>query len=246
MPIKLKNPFIKRIAVVDSGDNPEADIVLFKAASKENDIEKGGDKNMVKTFDEIIKGLPEDEAKIVTDEIDKAAKKEMTPEEKAKLIADMKLEPAVKKEDKVTEAISKADPLVAEVISKMQEEITKTKEEFKKQEETLKKERLTKQVSSYDKIATPATELVDLFMKQEPEDAVKLDAILKAINTQLSDGTIFKTVGQNTGTENESALDKATKLAKARAAEKGISEPIAFGEILKENPELYKEYSKEV
>jgi hypothetical protein len=245
MPIKIKNPFIKRIAVVESGDNPEAEVLIFKAANKENDTKKGG-QEMSKTFEEIIKALPEDEAKIVTDEIDKATKKEMTPEEKAKMIADMNLEPAVKKEDKVTEAISKADPVVAEVIKKQQEEIAEIKSDLKKERETLKKEKLTKQAESYDKIATPKEEIVDLFMKQEPEDATKLDAILKAVNAQLVDSKVFKTVGQNNGDEGESALSKVEKLAKARTVEKGITIELARAEIIKENPSLYEEYSKEV
>jgi len=242
MPIKLKNLFIKRIAVVDSGDNPEATVELFKAASKEeNDLEKGGQK-MSKTFDEIIKALPEDEAKIVTDEIDKAAKKEMTPEEKAKMLEEM----GVKKEDtKVEDAIKKADPEIAEVIKKMQEEITKTKDELKKEQETLKKEKLAKQAESYDKIATPKEEIVDLFMKQEPEDAVKLDAIFKAVNTQLADSKVFKTVGQNAGGESATALEKLEKLATVRAEEKKISKELAKAEIIKEKPELYEEYSNE-
>ena len=269
----LKDIFLKFVSVVDKGDNPEAKIMLFKSAEEDKEIqkEKGGQEKMVKTFDEIIKELPAEDAEIVIgqvkkaqEDIEKLAKLEEVEKamvkpasvdqaewDAADFVGKMKLmssAPAVKKEEgatKIEDAISKADPMVAEVIKKMQEQINKTTDELKKEREDLKKEKLIKQVDSYDKIATPKEEMVELFMKAEPEDAVKLDAIFKAVNTQLSDGTVFKTVGQNAGGEQKSAMEKAETLATARAAEKKISKTLAFAEILKENPELYKEYSNE-
>lgn len=239
MPIKLKNLFIKRIAVVDSGDNPEASIMLFKAADKENDIEKGGQEKMAKTFDEIIKELPAEDADIIKGELDKA-KKEMTDAEKAKMMAEMKPEGDVKKEDaKVTEAIAKADPETKELIKSMQEEISKTKE-------TLKKAEVTKKVEKFDKLSAPTDDMVEIFMKMDQEVSDKVEAILKAANEQLKDSTVFKTVGQNSGDENEGPLAKVEKLAKSRSTEKSISIELARAEIIKENPSLYEEYSKEV
>lgn len=269
----LKDIFLKFVSVVDKGDNPEAKIMLFKSAEEDKEIikEKGGQGKMVKTFDEIIKGLPADEAEVINGQVKKVQedleKAMVKPADcsqadwdaadfagKLKIMAESKV-PAVKKEDKSNDdtLIEKADPAVAEIIKKLQEKVTQTEgalkkeqEDLKKEREDLKKEKLVKQVGTYDKISAPTEELVDLFMKQEPEDAVKLDAIFKAVNTQLSDGTVFKTVGQNAGGEQKTAMEKAEALATVRADEKKISKALAFAEILKENPGLYDEYNKEV
>jgi ParB-like chromosome segregation protein Spo0J len=240
MPIKLKNLFIKRIAVVDSGDNPEADVVMFKAADKKDDIEKGGQEKMAKTFDEIIKELVTEDADIVKGEIEKA-KKEMTDAEKAKMMAEMK--PAVKKEEEV---IAKADPEVKELFKSMQEEITKTKDDLKKQAETLKKAEVTKKVEKFDKLSAPVEDMVEVFMKMDEEVSGKVEAILKAANEQLKDSTVFKNVGTNSGGDQKTALEKVEELAKARTVEKGISIEMARAEIIKENQELVDEYNKEV
>jgi len=233
MPIKLKNLFIKRIAVVDSGDNPEADVVMFKAADKKDDIEKGGQEKMAKTFDEIIKELVTEDADIVKGEIEKA-KKEMTDAEKAKMMAEMK--PAVKKEEEV---IAKADPETKELIKSMQEEIAKTKE-------TLKKAEVTKKVEKFDKLSAPVEDMVDVFMKMDQEISDKVEAILKSANEQLNDSKVFKTVGQSSGGDQKTAIEKVEELAKARTVEKGISIELARAEIIKENQELVDEYNKEV
>ena len=50
MPWSLKNFLIKRVAVVDSGDNPEAEVLLFK---QQEINDKGG--AYMKTFEELMK-----------------------------------------------------------------------------------------------------------------------------------------------------------------------------------------------
>jgi len=241
MPKKaLKDIFLKFVSVVDRGDNPEAKVALFKSAEEEDLEKKGGQEKMPKTFDEIVKELSEEDAEIVKAEMEKA-KKEMTDEEKAKMMADMK--PAVKKED---ELIAKADPEVKELFKSMQDEITKTKEDLKKQAETLKKAEVTKKVEKFDKLSAPVEDMVDVFMKMDQEISDKVEAILKSANEQLNDSKVFKTVGQSSGGDQKTAIEKVEELAKARTVEKGISIELARAEIIKENQELVDEYNKEV
>jgi len=239
MPLSLKNIFIKRVAVVDKGDNPKADVLLFKQADEDN-VKEGG--KIVKTFEEIIKSMSDEDQEVInaeitklTDEIAKA--KEVKPEKEEK--------PEI---DKIVE---KADPETAKIIKAMDDEIKKTKEELRKEQETLqkereilKKERIAKEVSQFDKLTVPTDDLVDMFMKADEEAGEKIKAILKAANEQLSQANITKTIGENKGSEDEPALSKVEKLAKARMAETKESYPEAYKAVLKENPNLYKEYTE--
>ena len=92
MGFSLKNFLIKRIAVVEKGDNKGAEVLLFKSDPEET-IKEGG--AYMKTFEELMKELPEEDRTVVEGEIEKVkteaktelekAKAEMTEEQKKKM-----------------------------------------------------------------------------------------------------------------------------------------------------------------
>jgi hypothetical protein len=159
----LKNFLIKRVGVVDSGDNPGAEVLLFKS-DPEDLKDKGGVKNM--TFEELMKSLPEEDKKLVTDEIDKVKDEEIkkTKEELNKVLvkpagcsqeewdaADMAGKLALMKKEDLTkdcgdggkkkdepsdeDLIKSADPKIQELVKKLQEDNDKKAEELKKEKE---------------------------------------------------------------------------------------------------------------
>jgi len=243
MPIKLKNIFLKRIAVVDNGDNPEASVVLFKAKEKEpenKDQKVEGGNVMTKTFEEIVKALPEDEQAVITAEIEKA-------KEVAKPI-----EPIVK--EKETEDIVKsADPKIQEMIKTIKESNEKLEKEseakdaeIKKFQDDLKKEAIEKTVATFDRIAVPKEEMVDLFTKLD-EDAEKLvTKIMKSVNEQLTAANIVKVIGSDSEGEQKSAKEQIEKDAiELMKNDTKLTKAQAIVKAYKSKPELHKQYQEE-
>ena len=242
MPIKLKNIFLKRIAVVDNGDNPEASVVLFKAKEKEpenKDQKVEGGNVMTKTFEEIVKALPEDEQVIVNAEIEKA-------KEVAKPI-----EPEIKKEDE--DIVKSADPKIQEMIKTIKESNEKLEKEseakdaeIKKFQDDLKKEAIEKTVSTFDRIAVPKEEMVDLFTKLD-EDAEKLvTKIMKSVNEQLTAANIVKVIGSDSEGEQKSAKEQIEKDAiELMKNDTKLTKAQAIVKAYKSKPELHKQYQEE-
>ena len=243
MPIKLKNIFLKRIAVVDNGDNPEASVVLFKAKEEEpenKDQKVEGGNVMTKTFDEIVKALPEDDQAVITAEIEKA-------KEVAKPI-----EPIVK--EKETEDIVKsADPKIQEMIKTIKESNEKLEKEseakdveIKKFQDDLKKEAIEKTVSTFDRIASPKEEMVELFTKLDEDTEKLVTKIMKSVNEQLTQANIVKVIGTDAEGEQLSAEATVEKEAKElMKSDTNLTLAQAKVKVIKTKPELYKKYQEE-
>jgi len=261
MPKSLKDFFLRFVSVVDKGDNPEADIVMFK--------QEGG--GVMKTLDEILKGLSEEDAKIVTDEIEKTktdAKADVDAlVEKAKTDAKAEFDAEVEKvkkeeEDKKpqgtasfddTENIMKsADPKVVELIEKMkaekeqvEKENKETVEKLNKMQEEVKKEQIMKTISQFDRINATQDEMVDIWKSLDSDSEVKLTAIFKAVNEQLTQANIIKTVGSDNDASTENASEQIEKLAGEIKKNEGITIEQARTKVYKTRPDLLKKYREE-
>ena len=249
MPIKLKNIFLKRIAVVDNGDNPEASIVLFKAKEQEpenKDDKTEGGNVMTKTFDEIVKALPEDEQVIVNAEIEKAkTEAEAKPKE---------VKPQGVASFDEAEVVKSADSKVQEIIAKQKEDLETIKKEneakdveIKKFQEDLKKEAIEKTVATFDRIAIPKEEMVDLFVKLDEDSTKLVEKIMKSVNEQLTAANIVKVIG--TDAEGEQLTAEATVEKEAKELmikETSLTKAQAIVKVYKSKPDLYKQYQEEM
>lgn len=250
MPIKLKNIFLKRIAVVDSGDNPEAEVLLFKAKDNNTVIEdkvKGGNV-MTKTFDEIVKALPEDEQVVVNAEIEKV-KAEAKPKEED----EPKGKPQGVASFDEAEVVKSADPKVQEIIAKQKEDLEKVEKESKEKDETIKKfqedikkEAIEKTVSTFDRIAVPKEEMVGLFTKLDAETSNLVEKVMKSVNEQLVSANIIKVIG--TDAEGEQLNAEATVEKEAKELMKSdtkLTLAQAKVKVIRTKPDLYKQYQEE-
>ena len=254
MPFSLKNFFVKFISVVNSGDNPPAEVVMFKS--------KGG-ANMSKTFEELMKELPEENKTVIEDEIEKVkteaktelekAKAEMTDEQKKKMDEEkanwMKKEEPVETED----LIKSADPKLQELVKKLQEDGVKDKEELKKvqdekdvKEAELKKELLSKEAEKYPNIGATKEDLVKILSNVDEDTSTLIKAVLSADNEALKDNAIIKSVGSSGDGADKTAKqeieEKASELVKSGNA-KTIE--IARTKVYKSEPELLKKFREE-
>ena len=231
--------------MVDKGDNPKADILMFKAKKEEpenKDQKVEGGNVMTKTFEEIVKALPEDEQVIVNAEIEKA-------KEVAKPI-----EPEIKVVEKETEDIIKsADPKVQEIIAKQKEDLEKSQKEseekdaeIKKFQDDLKKEAIEKTVSTFDRIAVPKEEMVDLFTKLDEESSKIVEKVMKSVNEQLTAANIVKVIGSDSEGEQKSAKEQIEKDAiELMKNDDKLTKAQAIVKAYKSKPELHKQYQEE-
>ena len=103
MPIRLTNLRLKRIAIVDDGDNPESDILLIKRRDTEKDKDLPNmdkDKDLKLTDEQRAEIVAEAVAKAKADakaEADEALKKVKKAEEKATAVAEKKAADELKK-----------------------------------------------------------------------------------------------------------------------------------------------------
>jgi hypothetical protein len=257
MPWSLKNFLIKRIAVVDSGDNPAAEVLLFK--SKEETNKEGG--VVMKTFDELLKTMSEEDSKVIKDELQKAkmVKPDGVDQEdwdeadmagKQKMMDDAKntkvkpkSEPMVmnKSED---DLIKSADPKLQELIKKTQDELAKVITEKAEKENELKKEQLTKEAEKYTNILATKDDLVKIFTKLDGdiETTDLFKAILSANDNALKDSALVKAVGTSGDPIDRTPLQELEGKAEELAKAENISKEKAMTKLMVKEPELYKNY----
>ena len=236
--VSLKNIFMRFASVVDKGDNPAADILMFKEKPLENGDKLKGGNVMTKTFEEIVKALPEDEQTVITAEIEKA-------KEVAKPI-----EPIVKDTEDI---VKSADPKIQEMIKTIRESNEKLEKEseakdveIKKFQDDLKKEAIEKTVSTFDRIASPKEEMVELFTKLDEDTEKLVTKIMKSVNEQLTQANIVKVIGTDAEGEQLSAEATVEKEAKElMKSDTNLTLAQAKVKVIKTKPELYKKYQEE-
>jgi hypothetical protein len=241
MPMSLKNLFLRRVAVVDKGDNPEANVLIVKEQLID-EKSKGGNV-MPKTFDEIVKALPEDEQAVVTAEIEKV-KEEAKPKEEPKGTASFD----------EAEVVKSADPKVQELIAKQKADLEKKDreaiekdEKIQKFEADLKKEKIEKSVATFDRIAVPKEEMVTLFAKLDEESTNLVEKVMKSVNEQLTAANIVKVIG--TDAEGEQLTAEATIEKEAKelmSKDSNLTLEKAKVKAVKNKPELYKKLQEEM
>jgi len=106
------------------------------------------------------------------------------------------------------------------------------------------------EAQAYDKLPINATEFGPVlrnFAKADSEGFEKLRALLTAVNNATETGAIFSNKGSNKPVEGNNAWEKIQSLVKtAMENNSKISQPDAMLNVIKENPELYQEYLKEM
>jgi len=228
----LKDFFIKFVSVVDSGDNPEAEVVMFK--------KKGGVK--MKKLEEIMAELSKEDQSVIQVELDKIEPLEKTNEELVKTNEELKkvepvIEPVIEPvKDGVTdeELIKSADPKIQEMLKKAKEvEVENEKLKKEKVEEMAKarKAELSKEAEAYPNLGAPVEDIVEIFSSIDGDEKVTelVKGIFSAANTALEGSELIKTIGSNE--------DPVIKSVEEEVEEKAE-------ELRKSDPKLTKEQAK--
>lgn len=248
--IKRTGLVIDRVDLVDQGANPDAHILLCKR--KEDGI---------MTFEEVMKNFDEETQALINAEIEKAKATievselsdnseeiEILKEQVAKLEKELEVAKLAKEEPM-------EEPEVEDAILKgLPEELRKEFSNMKKKIREMEEEKIMKAfeatASELENLPIQTEELASLLKdvsSLSPETNEMLMALLTASNNAF--GKKFEENGSgmsNDGDTGESAYDKLTALAKAKAESSGVTFEKAFTEVIFDNNELYKQYLSEV
>lgn len=244
----LTDLVIDRVDLVDEGANSEAFIKLYKR------------RNTRMNFEELLKSLPEDQATLITSEIAKAkadadvevkkAKDAATAEvDAAKADADAaKAETAkvkaeasgdVEKSKSTEDVIKSLDPEVQAIFKSLEDKKTAAEAIAKQLKEDQEKEEAIVKAKDLKALPVEESKLVDIAKSASPE----VYEVLKAASKLIADSEILKEKGNNSKGDTD-AWSKIEKAAVELTKKDGITQAKAISAVIKEQPELYKEYLK--
>lgn len=257
---------ITKVAFVDAGANPEADILIYK-----RDISKAAheyvDENSDGKCDEC--GMTESEHKQMSKATEPAdAKESSVAEDKkfeeavAKAVAEkvFALEAEHKAYGETIKALDEMDNdtlaalrgITVAPVEKAEDDVLKSlpddvRERIEKAETAVAKmeaerrtERFAKQAAEFAEVA-PVAEIapvLDALDKADPEVAKSLAQILKAANARIAEGALFTEFGKNDADPDNPVAKIRSKVAEIRKADENLSDADATARVLRENPDL--------
>lgn len=254
MPNILLNLEVDRVDLVDEGANSEAFIKLYKRKERQDAM----------NFEEILAKMKPEHADVIRQEITKAkcegtdaASQEMAgmkdkltkaeeevakaKEDLSKLTAELETVTKAKTEEQPFEEVIKSlDPTVQEVFKSLKsqkeaaEAVVKQLNEKKLEDEAVAKAKELKSL--------PVEEAKLVSVVKGLSDEVY--DILKAASKAIETGGLFEEIGKSKGEANNDAWSKIEKKADEIADAEKISKQKAIAKVVKENPDLYREYLK--
>jgi chromosome segregation ATPase len=250
VPNLLTDLVIDRVDLVDDGANSEAFIKLYKRKESHS-----------MNFEEILKELKEEHVEAIKAEITKACdaasaevKEQMTSKEKE--LEDAKTELAKANEElaKANEEINKSkedntsnedviknlDPAVQELFKS----ITAQKEAAEKVAKQLGEQKIEEEAIAKAKElkALPADEKVLVSIVKSASTEVY--ELLKSVSKLIEDGEVLKEKGNASTDGNQDAWAKIEKAADVIVDAEKVTKQAAISKVIKEQPELYREYLK--
>ena len=174
------------------------------------------------TLEEILKGLPEEQRKVIEAELNKKDESEADPVEKKEDLP-----------EDVRKRIEEAEKRNTELEKRLNEQIEKAEiAEFVKKAETLTNLPNMKP----DEFGPVLRNL----SKVEGYD--KLETVLVAANKALGESELFKAKGEDGGIENGALAKLQAKADELRKSDPKLTKEQAFAKAVEDNPDLYAEY----
>lgn len=254
MPNLMLDLVVDRVDLVDEGANSEAFIKLYKRKERVEAM----------NFDEILAKMKPEHADIIREELAKAKGEvpEATMTEMAK--KDEELSKAAEEVAKAKEELTKVtteletvtksketEKSVEDVIKSLDPTVQEVFKSLKSQKETA--EAVVKQLNEKkleDEAVAKAKELKSLPVEEAKLVTVvkgvseEVFEILKAANKAIETGGLFEEVGKAKGDADNDAWAKIEKKADEIVESEKVSKQKAIAKVIKENPELYREYLK--
>lgn len=258
MPYMLEDLVINRVDFVDEGANSAAFIELFKRKEQRK-----------MNFEEILSKMKPEHSDVIKEYVDKLSE-DLNKSKEDLATVTKERDDAVQERDDAKEQLNTANEDLentkseletlkanngsaafdeTETMKSMPQEVRDVFEKMKLQKEAAEEEvRKAKEAEKTAEAIAKAKEL-----KAIPYEQDKLVDIIKNANTDVLDlltvvnaaieGTVLDEVGKSaSNTSGTDAWDKIEAKADEVASKENISKAKAISLVIKENPELYKEY----
>jgi len=179
------------------------------------------------TLDEILKGLPEEQRKVIQAELDKK-------------------EESVEKEDPV----EKKEDLPEDVRKRIEETEKRNTELEKRLNEQIEKAEIAEFVAkakTYPNLPNMKPDEFGPVLRKlsKVEGYDKLEAILEATNKALEDSELMKVKGEDGGDASDAYSQLEKKAEELQKADSKLTKEQAFNKACEANPDLYAEYKAE-
>lgn len=249
MPYLLKDLVLDRVDLVDEGANSEASIELYKR------------KEYTMNFEEILSKMKPEHAAVIQAEIAKStsvqadatqietltaeltkAKEDLAAAEEA-LARATEEKPADEEDCEKKGGFDEEETLksmpaeLREYVTKMRIQKETAEAELIKAKEAEKNSEAIAKAAELKSLPIETSKLVDVLKRCDSE----MVDVLTAINTAI-DSTVLKEVGGTAINKSTDAWAKIEKKAQEIAERDAVTVAKATSTVIKENPELYKEY----
>lgn len=255
MACKLKNLVIKAVALCDEGACSAAHIKIVKTKSKEVNT---------MSFEELMKSLPEDQQKIIRDELNKKA--EEVPTHIAEELKTVKDDLVKAKEDLAKaksqptpgtseeELLKNVDPAVRALIESARTQAAAAQAAVLKMKEEAEDAECLAKAKTLADTGIPEADLKDILKsakKVEGDFSDKLYTMLQTVNKAMQESDAFVATGSDNqgitkgcrgAQATEAVTQEINKVAEDIAKATGCTKEQAFTKALMENPELYNRY----
>jgi len=233
MPTRLFNLSLKRISVVDDGDNPDAEIMLIKRRDK-----------TIKDKD--LTDMDKDKDLELTDE----QRAEIAAEavEKAKAEADVELK---KLQDEIKALKESQESDVAKRVAKAEAELKETREALAKKMDADAETAVFAKMKTWDCVPDLKTDdpevakALKAVRKSAPGHAEVLEGMIDRCNKALSESALLTVKGSDHAAGGKAEVELNAKAAEIQKAHDGMSWPDALVKAMDDNPEITKRYMKE-
>jgi hypothetical protein len=242
---------LKRISIVDDGDNPDANILLIKRRDK--NIKDKDLPNMSKDTD--LQLTDEQRAEIVAEAVAKA-------KADAKADAEDALKKAKKEaEDKAAAELKEARDALAKLEGKnvdadeMAKRVAKAEKDAQETRETLAKlmdvqaeADAVAKVKQWDNIPNVTDDTAALVMavrKSAPGKAQELEALLDGANQLIGESELLKVKGSDGDASGDAMAKIQAKANELRKADPTLNDADAMVKAMDDNPDLMKQYERE-
>ena len=252
--VRIDSMELDEISLVGSGDDPQAKVIISKAAPDKNTSNDGSGSTLSLTTDseenmgtEISKDdLPAEVVEYINDIEDALADALGITGDDAGDDADEDNDAEDRSDElvgagveKSAEEILKSNPELAAIVKAAQDEASEAKAIAKAEQDKRLHGEMISKAAALPEISAPTDELAEILKSlyaEVPEVAPKVEQLLKAANTQLQNSALFEEIGKSTRGEGDPVAAAAAEIRKEKPE---LTAEQAEAEAFRRNPELY-------
>jgi len=251
MPTRLMNLKIKSISTVDKGDNPLAEIVLFKRRPDADTLPVAGAAVTTEggtNMADQTRELPEEVQTQLTELAEAKATAEQAALDAATEVETLKARIAELEKEPEPDPLEKADPEIRKRLEAAEKQAQDSAAEVAKMKDEKATEAAMNTVAKLSSLPGVTVDDFAAVIKQirlhNKDVATKIEKVLADANAALAESKLLTELGSDTPGVTD-VEQRVKKLADERRVAKNITREQAEAEVWDEHPDWYAEYQSE-